>query len=153
MSGNSQIKVTRADGSVEVLTADGKRRRASIPSSVRDAVVLRDGGICRYCGHKARPIHLDHVIPHSKGGADTVGNLVVSCTLCNGRKKDQVWTPKPPRWLSKYPKRQSKAQRIEGYKAKAERKRAKRAAEMIADREALFVDNRVADEIRREASP
>jgi HNH endonuclease len=74
--------------------------RKSIPLAVRDAVVLRDRGRCRYCGHRARPIHLDHVVPVSKGGGDEISNLVVACVSCNYRKADQIWTPrrigKPP---------------------------------------------------------
>lgn len=36
---------------------------------------------CFYCGGKS--VHLDHVIPITKGGRHSVGNLVQSCQTCN----------------------------------------------------------------------
>ena len=59
--------------------------------SVRMAVIARDGRVCTYCGVRnlrGRRLHLDHVIPVSKGGVNTVGNLVVACSACNSRKND-----------------------------------------------------------------
>lgn len=36
---------------------------------------------CFYCGSKSE--HLDHVIPITKGGRHSIGNLVQSCATCN----------------------------------------------------------------------
>jgi hypothetical protein len=69
---------------------DGRRRRAFIPSGVRYAVIRRDAGRCRYCGKTPKTIHLDHVIPWSRGGSDAVENLVSSCQSCNSRKRDRT---------------------------------------------------------------
>ena len=43
---------------------------------------------CVYCGAVEGPMHLDHVIPRSQGGMDTVDNLVSSCASCNSRRQD-----------------------------------------------------------------
>ena len=56
---------------------------------IREQVILRDKSTCNYCGKaklKGRALHIDHVIPESKGGAYTEVNLVVSCSACNIRK-------------------------------------------------------------------
>lgn len=47
------------------------------------------------CYHCRRPTragnrHLDHVIPLSRGGADSVGNLCVSCGPCNMAKHNKL---------------------------------------------------------------
>ena len=45
-------------------------------------------GICHYCGREFKPeeLTMDHVIPVSKGGKSTKGNIVPSCKECNNKK-------------------------------------------------------------------
>jgi 5-methylcytosine-specific restriction endonuclease McrA len=45
-------------------------------------------GICYYCGKKFKPkeLTMDHIIPLSKGGKSTKGNIVPSCKDCNNKK-------------------------------------------------------------------
>ena len=57
---------------------------------------------CAYCGKTGdgqgldgRPWHLDHVTPLSRGGADSLANIVKCCALCNLRKADKEWMPEP----------------------------------------------------------
>jgi 5-methylcytosine-specific restriction endonuclease McrA len=54
----------------------------------RKNLMIRDGFQCQYCGHRPsqRDLNLDHVIPRSRGGADSWENLVVSCRSCNLKK-------------------------------------------------------------------
>jgi CRISPR/Cas system Type II protein with McrA/HNH and RuvC-like nuclease domain len=36
--------------------------------------------------------HIDHLVPASAGGANAIGNRVLSCALCNEKeKRDQPW--------------------------------------------------------------
>jgi hypothetical protein len=63
----------------------GERNTRSIPQDVKIAVAARDGGKCRQCGSIAE-LHYDHVIPWSKGGANTVSNIQLLCGPCNRRK-------------------------------------------------------------------
>jgi len=47
---------------------------------------------CVYCAKAITTENLhnwDHFIPLSKGGCDTIGNLVLACRFCNGSKKDR----------------------------------------------------------------
>ena len=60
-------------------------KRASIPGSVRRQVFERDDHRCADCGDRTN-LTLDHIIPWSKGGPDTVENLQTMCRPCNSRK-------------------------------------------------------------------
>ena len=64
------------------------RRKADIPVAIKLRVVARDGCRCRHCGVDLMDgeVTFDHVIPESKGGPTTIGNLVVSCRPCNCSK-------------------------------------------------------------------
>ena len=56
-----------------------------IPLNLRRSVIDRDGLHCVYCDDDLSDseIHMDHVIPESKGGATTYNNLQVTCRKCN----------------------------------------------------------------------
>ena len=55
---------------------------------IRIKVLQRDAYTCAYCGDVATEV--DHVYPKSKGGEDTLDNLVAACRGCNSRKKDTI---------------------------------------------------------------
>jgi 5-methylcytosine-specific restriction endonuclease McrA len=52
-------------------------------------VLQRDAHTCAYCGDVATEV--DHVYPKSKGGEDTLDNLVAACRRCNVQKKDSLF--------------------------------------------------------------
>ena len=75
------------------------RRAIHIRTRIRKWLVRL--GRCCYCGDHApilgpsnRVGHLDHVIPHSRGGAN-FANLEWSCRSCNLRKHTETWEPTP----------------------------------------------------------
>jgi hypothetical protein len=61
---------------------DSDRR---IPQDVKAAVWQRDAGRCAQCG-ATDYLEYDHVIPFSKGGANTCDNLQLLCRRCNLKK-------------------------------------------------------------------
>ena len=63
----------------------GERRSRVIAQDVKIEVAARDGGRCRQCGSN-KELHFDHVIPWSKGGANTADNIQLLCGTCNRRK-------------------------------------------------------------------
>lgn len=46
-------------------------------------------GICHYCGQKVSPkeLTMDHIVPISRGGKSTKGNVVTACKHCNTAKQ------------------------------------------------------------------
>ena len=59
--------------------------------AARFAIFKRDNFQCAFCGSKAytgAELHVDHVHPKSKGGADLAKNLITACSECNLSKRD-----------------------------------------------------------------
>lgn len=54
-------------------------------------LVNRFGGKCAYCGIDA-PMTMDHVVPVSRGGSNTIGNILPACKPCNSSKHARVLT-------------------------------------------------------------
>jgi 5-methylcytosine-specific restriction endonuclease McrA len=63
-------------------------RRRKLTPAKRAAVFARDGRRCRICGTSARgtAFEIDHILPVSRGGDDSLSNLRVSCRPCNQRR-------------------------------------------------------------------
>ena len=65
------------------------KRLGAIALRIRE----RDCHRCVYCGKTAEQsgahLHLDHLLPKSRGGLDVASNLVLACRSCNSRRQDQ----------------------------------------------------------------
>jgi 5-methylcytosine-specific restriction endonuclease McrA len=66
-----------------------RSNRRSIPKEVKREVWRRDQGRCMTCGSREN-LEFDHIIPLSKGGANTVRNLQLLCQNCNREKSDNI---------------------------------------------------------------
>lgn len=70
-----------------------KRRRAAGSAHWTPAewvaLVASHAGRCHYCGTDG-PMHADHRVPLSRGGPNTIDNIVPSCRSCNSRKHDRT---------------------------------------------------------------
>ncbi len=74
------------------------RRKFTGYYKVRFAVLYRDDFRCQYCGatpQDGAKLHIDHIVPRSKGGTDDVVNLITSCSVCNIGKKDLILDKNP----------------------------------------------------------
>jgi len=60
-----------------------------IPDAVRREVWQRDGGCCTRCS-ATEYLEFDHIIPHGKGGANTLNNVQLLCRRCNNLKRDRI---------------------------------------------------------------
>jgi hypothetical protein len=82
-----EAEQSAADSSVQVPSAK-RRTRREISDRQRFRILVRDGFRCKACG--ASPLiqpgvelHVDHILPWSKGGETTDDNLESKCKQCN----------------------------------------------------------------------
>ncbi|KKU76575.1 MAG: HNH endonuclease domain protein [Parcubacteria group bacterium GW2011_GWA2_47_64] len=66
----------------------------NIPMSMRIRVLDRDNFRCVFCGRSPATdlgikLHIDHIVPFSKGGKTTLENLQTLCQECNLGKSDK----------------------------------------------------------------
>jgi len=73
----------------QVEPSRGGRSRTAISEDVRHAVWRRDEGRCAQCGSQEN-LEFDHIIPVSRGGANTERNLQLLCEPCNRSKAATV---------------------------------------------------------------
>ena len=70
-----------------------RRERSLMTDSLRYDVMKRDGFKCCICGASAKEdgikLHVDHIIPVSKGGTTVMSNLRTLCNHCNMGKSDK----------------------------------------------------------------
>ena len=67
-------------------------------------------GRCYYCGSTASPkaLTMDHIVPISRGGKSTRGNVVPCCKTCNNAKKQLM----PMEWEEYLNKARKKANNL-----------------------------------------
>lgn len=85
--------MTTTQSEIAELQTTAKEQRRKMTKELRKAVMERDNYTCQMCG-KYMPdevgLHIDHIIPVSKGGKTELSNLQVLCSKCNGNKSDKV---------------------------------------------------------------
>jgi len=78
---------------VEVHKMHIMRERALMTDSLRYDILERDNYRCQICGATAADgikLHIDHIIPVSKGGKTIYSNLRTLCDRCNLGKSDKL---------------------------------------------------------------
>lgn len=76
----------------------GKRSTRNINWRLRALVLMRDGARCQLCGAdvpSGAKLHVDHILPWSKGGESELSNLQILCEVCNIGKSDQPMLDTP----------------------------------------------------------
>ena len=91
-SGLESTAESRSDSQTKPNTS-GRRRNPS--DRLRLQVLDRDGYRCVLCGNtpaddRSVRLHLDHLVPYSKGGETTLENLRTLCALCNLGRSNSV---------------------------------------------------------------
>jgi len=66
----------------------------TVPQEVSRAVRERAGARCQYClmheSLQGATFHIEHVIPHGKGGHSDLENLALACPGCNLHKASRI---------------------------------------------------------------
>lgn len=57
---------------------------------VREYLLEKYNRTCAYCGKSDTPLQVEHIIPKSRGGSDSVSNLTISCHRCNQKKGNKI---------------------------------------------------------------
>ena len=86
---NEENKLQQKDNEEILLNIDDKK---FVKAGVRWQVFERDDFKCVACGkssHDGAILHVDHIIPKSKGGSDTMDNYQTLCHLCNIGKSNK----------------------------------------------------------------
>lgn len=55
-------------------------------------IFKRDNFTCQYCGRNPKDgvkLHVDHILPLTKGGGNSANNLITACQTCNLEKHDR----------------------------------------------------------------
>jgi 5-methylcytosine-specific restriction enzyme A len=70
-----------------------KKSRPAMPAYLRHKVLQRDNFRCTDCGATKNEIslHIDHILPWSKGGTHDPRNLQTLCRTCNLAKMTRKW--------------------------------------------------------------
>lgn len=58
--------------------------------NIRKEIFKRDNYTCSYCGGRGGQLECDHIVPRSKGGDHSPGNLTTACRPCNRAKRDKT---------------------------------------------------------------
>lgn len=120
------------------LRAQLPRMRNSRRKRLRASVVRRWGGRCFYCGSDpGADLTLDHLVPRSRGGTDSLANLLPACKSCNAEKGSRTFEEyrdlvarRQPAWLARESLAQVLAQ--EGSLGRPEAYRVLRALARVA---------------------
>ena len=58
----------------------------------RRNIFLRDNYTCAYCLKQlnSEELSIDHILPKSRGGGESWGNLITACKTCNAKKGDRT---------------------------------------------------------------
>lgn len=77
----------------EIRSGQIEYERSLMTPSLRYEILKRDNYRCQICGSTAQDgvkLHIDHIVPVSKGGHTTPNNLRVLCDRCNLGKSDKL---------------------------------------------------------------
>jgi 5-methylcytosine-specific restriction endonuclease McrA len=100
------IRMANDPDYVAYMRQKSKRRKAQMRDSVAIQVKGREirarfaefGHRCAYCGADG-DLHIEHVVPISKGGPHSIGNIIPACESCNYSKRDhdvETWYRSEP---------------------------------------------------------
>jgi 5-methylcytosine-specific restriction endonuclease McrA len=73
-----------------VLARRGRIKASAKLVTVKEIIKMY-ASVCTYCGSSDK-IEIDHIVPLSKGGRHSIGNLTPACRMCNASKGNKFLT-------------------------------------------------------------
>jgi hypothetical protein len=97
LSGNADPSLPAQKAHSTPAASSGKRTPRDINWRMRAKILIRDACICKMCGDSPAKnpdavLHVDHIVPWSKGGETVEENLQTLCAVCNIGKSDLIST-------------------------------------------------------------
>ena len=148
MQKSASVYHAQSSGVRSISSSSAERERRLVTASLRYDILKRDQFRCCICGRSAQQdgvtLHVDHIVPVSKGGKSTPENLRTLCASCNIGKSDKLESPTCAHDSTRgaTPDTASAARRVN-----AEPDRA--ASNTSINAEALFADYASIDELLR----
>lgn len=127
--------------------------RKPISKKLRFEIFKRDAFSCQYCG--ATPpdviLHVDHIHPVSKGGDNSMDNLITSCSGCNHGKMDIELTSIPKSLQERAAEISEQEAQIKGYTKVlvAQRKRLQKDIQAVCDALVGEENSNLIDEVKK----
>jgi len=92
LTGERSSMVVNSIIAVKGHTAFHYQKNETAPPLTNRELFIRDAYLCMYCGRSVtnRLLTRDHIIPMSRGGADSWPNVVSACRSCNTAKGNQT---------------------------------------------------------------
>lgn len=93
------------------------KKRTQVSTRSRFEVFKRDGFVCQYCGGNPPSVilHVDHIVPVSKGGENEMDNYITACDKCNLGKSNIPLTNIPKSLKEKSLEVAEREAQIKGY--------------------------------------
>ena len=68
------------------------RQFSRVPTLTKQMLLARDRYVCAYCAQRFafEQLDMEHILPKSRGGADSWMNLVTACKACNHHKSNRT---------------------------------------------------------------
>lgn len=91
---NAQTRLNRlanSDRARSYVLARRGRIKASAKLVTVKEIAKMYASVCTYCGSSDK-IEIDHIVPLSKGGRHSIGNLTPACRVCNASKGNKFLT-------------------------------------------------------------
>lgn len=93
----AELESAESESAESESAAGPAQGRRHVPLSLRFKILQRDGFRCTACGNspaidRGCRLHVDHVLPYSKGGPTEPANLRTLCSACNLGKSDSIET-------------------------------------------------------------
>lgn len=93
LNGTSPMPMSLAEERASASSVKNKRTARDVNWRLRAKVLIRDACICRMCGDSPAKnpdakMHVDHIVPWTKGGETVEDNLQTLCAVCNIGKSD-----------------------------------------------------------------